>query len=394
MPTFDQTLNDAAWQAAGEGLTRVSPEAVRRALAAPRPGAGDIPTLLAPAADAFLEQIAQRARETTLRRFGRTVALYAPIYLSNHCANVCLYCGFNCNNTILRKTLSAAEAESEMARVREQGFDHLLLVSGDHPREIPFDYIRDAVARAHRRFASVSVEVYPMDLAQYTQLAQAGCDGLVLYQETYHVEQYLRMHPRGWKRDYAGRLRAIEAGAEAGMRSVGLGALLGLSDWRREGLCLARHAAHLMKRFWRTRIAFSFPRICPAAGGFQPPCPVTDRDLVHMMCALRIAFPDAEIVISTRERAELRDRLVQLGVATRFSAGSRTQPGGYRDEAGATGQFDVHDRRTPAEVAAVIAAAGYDPVWKDWDRTFLGGSTGVPSPAGRPRPATGFPRSV
>lgn len=352
-------------------MARVTPDQVQRVLDSDSIRPTDLVSLLAPAADSFLETMAQRAKSLTLRRFGRTVGLYVPLYVSNHCVNVCLYCGFNCNNDIRRKTLTIEEIETEMARLSGDGFDHLLLVSGDHPREVPVDYLAHAVRMAHKQFAAVSIEVYPLDSAGYRTLEAAGCDGLVLYQETYNTRQYAAMHPRGWKRDFNARLRALEAGAQAGLRSVGLGALLGLSDWRIEGTCLGLHAEHVMKKFWRTRIAFSFPRLCPAEGGFTPPYPVSDRDMIHMMCALRLAFPDAEIVVSTREPPELRDRIVQLGVATRFSAGSCTEPGGYSRPHDATGQFDVHDTRTPAEVAQVIGQAGYDPVWKDWDTAFL-----------------------
>lgn len=370
--TFADSLDETPWESLADPLAAATPEDVAAALHADAPRQDQLAALLSPAADLFLEQMAGRARDITLRRFGRAVVLYAPLYVSNYCLNACLYCGFNVGNKIVRRTLSPADIEKEMGRLGEAGFQHLLLVSGDHPGQAPLEYLADAVARAHDRFASVSVEVYPMDRAGYERLVSAGCDGLTIYQETYDRARYLDVHPRGWKRDFTGRLRAIEAGGEAGMRSLGLGSLLGLSDWRREAAMLGLHARHLMKRFWRCRIGFSFPRICAAAGGFTPPCPVADRDMVHMMCALRIAFPDAELVVSTRESAAMRDNLIRLGVATRFSAGSRTEPGGYSKAGSATGQFEVSDDRSPATVAAAIAAAGYDPVWKDWDRAFAG----------------------
>jgi len=371
MTDFSQQYDTGSWSALQARLDTVAPEQVHRVLQGEPATADDLPILLAPAADALLEPMAQRARALTLQRFGRAIALYVPLYLSNYCASSCLYCGFSRENRIQRRTLTADEVAAEMEALRAQGFEHLLLVCGDHPREVPIERLLEAVSLAHRRFASVSVEVYQMDAPRYRRLVEAGCDGLVLYQETYDPAQYARMHPAGLKSDFAARLRAIEAGADAGMRSIGLGALLGLSDWRREACALGLHAAWLMKHYWRARIAFSLPRLCPAAGGFATPLPVSDRDLVHMMLALRLVFPDAELVVSTREPGELRDHILRLGVATRFSAGSRTAPGGYVLGEAATGQFDVHDKRPAAEVAHAIAQAGYDPVWKDWDRAFL-----------------------
>ena len=368
---FAPTLTGETWSAAAGEFAAVTSADVDRVLEQDRQTPRDLPILLAPAADAALERMAQLARRLTLQRFGRVVVLYVPLYVSSKCVNSCRYCGFRHDNDIVRHTLSPAEIEREMEHIRTEGFEHLLLVSGEHPTEIPVEYLADVVARAHRRFSSVAIEVYPLDEPGYTKLVAAGCDSLALYQETYDPTQYREMHPAGPKSNFAARLNAVSAAAAAGMRSLGLGALLGLSDWRTEGIFLGRHASYLMKHYFRSRIGFSFPRLCPAAGDFEVPHPVSDRDFVHLMCALRLAFPDAELVTSTRESPAFRDNLIKLGVATRQSAGSCTVPGGYTSDREAEGQFQIHDSRSPAAVAEVIARAGYEPVWKDWDRTFL-----------------------
>jgi len=369
--SFADFVGPEAWKAAEKAVAATTEQEVRALLARGTWSPSDIAVLLSPAADPYLEELAQRARALTLQRFGKVVILYVPLYLSNFCINSCRYCGFRSDNPVRRRKLSAEERRREMQYLKELGFEHILLVSGEDPRALPPGELAQCVAEAHRLFASVSIELYPLPEEGYRSLVEKGCDGIALYQETYNCEQYSRMHPRGPKRDMRRRLESIEYAARAGMRSLGLGALLGLSPWRVEGVFLALHAAYLMKRYWKCRIAFSFPRLCPAAGGFKAPHPVSDRDLVHLMCALRLAFPDAELVLSTRERPDLRDNLITLGVATRYSAGSRTEVGGYTLEAQSESQFEIHDTRAPADIARVIATRGYDPVWKDWDRSFI-----------------------
>jgi len=369
--SFAEVVSCAAWESAQAALASVTEGEVRAVLSSSKVSPEDVYILLSPQADHFLEALARKARALTLQRFGRTVVLYVPLYLSSYCMNSCLYCGFRRENPVQRKKLSPEERRQEMLYLRDLGFQHILLVSGEDPRAFPLSELADCVSEAHRLFASVSIEVYPLAEEGYRELVRRGCDGIALYQETYNPEQYRRVHPRGPKRNMENRLNAIEYAARAGMRSLGLGALLGLSDWRVEGIFLALHASYLMKRYWRSRIAFSFPRLCPAEGGFRPPFPVSDRDLVHLMCALRLAFPDAELVVSTREPPELRDNLISLGVATRYSAGSRTEVGGYSLEGKSVCQFEIHDTRSPSNIARVIQSKGYDPVWKDWDFRFL-----------------------
>ncbi|MGH9126813.1 MAG: 2-iminoacetate synthase ThiH [Acidimicrobiales bacterium] len=325
--------------------------------------------LLSPAAADRLEALAQAAHATTVRRFGRTVRLYAPLYLSNECVSVCTYCGFSAGNDIRRRTLTLDELRAEGAALRGQGFRHLLLVAGEHARVVSKDYLVDCVGTLAPIAPQLSVEVQVWDTATYRRLVAAGCDGLTVFQETYDPDTYAAVHVLGKKRNYAWRLAAPDRGAEAGMRRLGIGALLGLHpDWRADAIAVAAHARALIGRWWRCEVTVALPRLRPAAGGYVPADPVDDREFVQLLCALRIALPDVGINLSTRESPALRDALVRLGVTT-MSAGSHTEPGGYADSSDAEPQFEIADTRTPAEVAAVLRAAGYEPVWKDWQRS-------------------------
>jgi 2-iminoacetate synthase len=216
---------------------------------------------------------------------------------------------------------------------------------------------------------SVSLEVQVWDTDTYRRLVEAGCEGLVVYQETYDRDTYGAVHRKGKKRNYDWRLGAPDRGAEAGMRRLGIAALLGLhADWRSDALAVAAHAHALVRRWWRSEVTVALPRLRPAAGDYQPADPVHDHDFVQLLCALRLFLPDVGITMSTREAPAFRDALVRLGV-THMSAGSHTEPGGYTGPSDAEPQFEVSDDRSPAEVAAALRAAGYDPVWKDWERT-------------------------
>lgn len=366
------------------------PAEVRAALAQdPRPLAG-FAALLSPAAAEFLPEMAHRAWALTLQRFGRVVRLFAPLYLSNECINNCRYCGFSRDNPIMRVTLSVEEVVREAAALRAQGFRNLLLVAGEHPRFVSGGYLRDCVAALHPDTPSLSLEVGPMDTAEYRPLVAAGAEGLVVYQETYDREVYARMHTSGPKRDFAWRLETPERAYAAGFRRLGIGALFGLADWRYEAVCVAAHATYLLRHCWKAFLTISLPRLRPCAGTFQPPAPMSDRELAQLLCALRLQFPDVGLVLSTREPAALRDGLVPLGI-TLMSAGSHTEPGGYTgagrarlhrtqrgrivelgasewaSDAVATEQFDIADERPAAAVAERLRQLGYEPVWKDWD---------------------------
>ncbi|TAL15964.1 2-iminoacetate synthase ThiH [bacterium] len=328
--------------------------------------------LISPAGGAYLEELAQRARRVTRERFGRVVRLYAPIYLSNECTNSCLYCGFARQNEVRRVTLTGEEAQKEGEFLWDEGFRDILLVSGESPKAVP----PEALARTSRllapRFPSISVEVYPMETEEYGLLGSSGVEGVTVYQETYDPEIYARVHPRGRKADYKRRISTPDRVGEARLRKVGIGALLGLGPWRVEAISLALHALWLEKAHWRTQVSISFPRIRSAAGHFNPPSPISDRELAQMALALRLLLPDVGLTLSTRETAKFRDGLAPL-CFTAISAGSRTEPGGYSKPGEAEEQFAVEDKRTPAEVSRMLLEAGLEPVFKDFDQTLITG---------------------
>jgi len=328
-------------------------------------------TLISPAAEAYLEEMAKQARALTLQRFGRTMGLYAPLYISNQCINQCLYCGFNCNSPAQRRRLSLEEARAEAEVIAAQGFTDLLLVSSEDPGFVTLDYLTELARSLRQRFSSLSIEIQQLSNAAYQDLFDAGVDGVTLYQETYDRATYRQYHRAGPKADYDRRLCAPDDAARAGMRRLGLGVLLGLADWRLETLALAEHGRHLMKRYWRSHISFSFPRLRPAndVHAAQFTHLVADRQLVQMILSLRLCFADSGLVLSTRESPALREHLLRLGI-TRMSAGSKTNPGGYACQDQAVEQFRVSDTRTAQQVAEMISAQGFDPVWKDWDAAF------------------------
>lgn len=332
----------------------------------------DLAALLSPRANARLAELAALAERITVRRFGRTVHLFAPLYLSNECLSTCTYCGFSRPLDIRRRTLTPAEVEREARYLVAAGFRHLLLVSAEHRRKVSPDYLELVLRRLHPFVPSLSLETEVWDLDTYRRLVAAGAEGVVIYQETYHPDWYRRWHLAGRKRHYEARLAGPEQAAAAGARRVGLGALFGLQpDWRWDAIALAAHARFLVRRWWRTEITVAFPRIRPSASGFAPLVELRPDELVQLVAASRLLLHDVGIVVSTREPAWLRDGLVGVGV-THMSAGSHTEPGGYGEPGAAEEQFSIDDTRSPAEVAAALRARGYDPVWKDWSPALAG----------------------
>jgi 2-iminoacetate synthase len=326
--------------------------------------------LISPAAENFLEQMAQIAHQLTLQRFGRTVRLYAPLYVSNFCVNDCVYCGFNKSHKFPRIRLTIEQAVAEADIIAKEGFKDLLLVSSEDKKFITVDYFTELASKLRPKFSSLSVEIYQMSSDEYAKLFAAGIEGVTLYQETYDRDVYRKYHPAGPKADYDERLIAADSMGQGGMREIGIGALLGLNDWRLETLALAEHAQYLMKRYWKSRVSFSFPRLRPAKDVDSERFNLlSDKNLVQMLLALRLCFADAGMTISTREPANLRDQLVKLGI-TRMSAGSKTNPGGYSSHTDSVGQFDINDSRSPAQIAAMLKSQGLEPVWKDWDSAF------------------------
>ncbi len=356
----------------------------------------DFAQLIAPAGAELLEPLCRRSQQITQQRFGKVIRLFAPLYLSNECINNCKYCGFSRDNAILRVTLSVAEVVREARALKEKGFRNVLLVAGEHPKFVSNGYLADCVRALHVEVPSISLEVGPMETAEYRPIVQAGADGLVVYQETYDREIYAEMHTAGPKRNFDWRLDTAERAYAAGFRRLGIGALFGLGEWRREAIAVAAHADYLLRNCWKSQLTISLPRLRPCAGEFEPLTHLSDRELTQLVCAFRLFLPDVGLVLSTREPAKLRDGLIPLGV-TLISAGSHTEPGGYtgagkekihHTERGrivelaagasewapsagratnATGQFEIADERSAEEMATLIRRLGYEPVWKDWD---------------------------
>ena len=353
-------LVDEAWTA--------TDDRVERALATPplERTLFDFAALLSPSAGTRLEALAQASRRLTLARFGRTMHMYAPLYLSNECLTTCVYCGFARELPIARKTLTPEETLAEARHLLRQGFRSILLLTGEHQKLTGVEFLEERIRVLAKEVPSIAIEVQVWSEDEYRRLAAAGCEAVVIYQETYHPETYAKVHLAGKKRHYEWRLLGPERAARAGMRRVGIGALLGLhDDWRYEAIAMAAHARFLMKHYWRTQVTVSVPRLRPSAAGYQPQNPIGDAELVQLICALRLTLPDAGIVISAREAPEFRDGLFQIGV-THTSAGSHSEPGGYTRPKEATEQFEVADLRSPAEVAARLRELGYEPVWEDW----------------------------
>jgi len=367
---FTELFEKYNWEEVKARILAADESDVRRSMNLERFEAEDTLPLFSPAAGNILEEMAGLSSRITRMRFGNTIQLYTPLYISNECSNSCLYCGFNRTNDIRRITLTPEQVEAEAEEIFNKGFRHVLLLTGEHRGAVPVEKLAEIGQRIHQRFASVSIEVYPMETDEYEIMAANGIDGLTIYQETYNRETYAVMHPAGKKSDFNYRLEGPDRGGKAGLRKIGIGALLGLADWRTEGFFTALHALYLAQTYWRTHIMVSFPRMREAPGGFNPPLIVDDRSLTQLLCAMRIILPDAGLVLSTREPAELRDNMFPLGV-TMMSAGSKTEPGGYTGMDAADEQFHIEDNRSPDEIARIIASKGFDPVWKDWDRDFL-----------------------
>jgi len=348
------------------------PADVRRALDRARRGLSleDFGALLSPAAVPFLEEMAQLSHELTVERFGRTMQLYAPLYLSNVCANVCTYCGFSAQNRIARKVLTEEEIIREAEALRLLGFDHVLLVTGESGR-VGSAYLARALRLLRPFFSSLAIEVQPLAEAEYSALAADGLSAVLVYQETYDPAVYPRHHLRGPKADLEFRLETPDRLGRAGLKKIGLGALFGLSDWRADAWFVGLHLRHLERQYWRTRYSLSLPRLRPHEGGDIAITPFTERDLVQAACAYRLLSHEAELSLSTRESEAFRNRAFRLGF-TAMSAGSRTNPGGYAVAPDSLEQFAIDDGRSPAEVAAFLRGEGYEPVWKDWDPTYDG----------------------
>lgn len=367
---FYDELKQYDWDATTAAIASKTSRDVVTALAKEHLTVDDFMALISPAAAPYLERMAQLSHRYTLERFGKTISMYIPLYVSNACTNACVYCGFNHANPLKRITLTLDQVKAECEAIRALGpFENLLIVSGEFPRLNGVDYLEQVLHVARPYFNNLTIEVMPMKERDYYRLTQSGLNGVVCFQETYHEAAYKTYHPRGMKSIFEWRVNGFDRMGMTGVHKIGMGVLIGLEDWRTDVTMMARHLQYLRRNYWRTRYSINFPRMCPAEGGYQPKVVMTDRELAQLTFAFRIFDHDVDISYSTRESPRFRANMMKLGV-TSMSAGSKTEPGGYVSTPDALEQFEVTDSRTPVEVAAEIRALGYEPVWKDWDRSF------------------------
>ncbi|CAM3490715.1 2-iminoacetate synthase ThiH [Sphingobacterium prati] len=371
MTDFKEILDQYSWEEIQTKIYGTSDQDVRRALNKEHLTLSDFIALISPAATPYLEQMAVKTQQVTQRRFGKTIQLYAPLYLSNECQNICTYCGFSMDNKIRRKTLNNTELLLEAMALKSMGVNHVLLVSGEANKTVEVNYFLQAIALLKPHFSQISIEVQPLDQAEYQLLQAAGVYAVLVYQETYHREVYKKYHPKGKKSNFDYRLDTPDRIGQAGIHKIGLGVLLGLEDWRVDSFFTAAHIAYLQKNYWQTRYSISFPRLRPAAGSVAPNFHLSDKHLLQLICAYRLWNENLEISISTRENESFRDHIIPIGVTT-MSAASKTNPGGYVVDPQALEQFEVSDERDMETIKNQIRKMGYSPVMKDWESTYSG----------------------
>lgn len=365
--TFYDTIARYDWESTRAQIYAKTAADVERALSHDRLTMDDFSALVSPAADIFLGDMAQKSHATTRRRFGNVVQLYAPLYLANMCQNHCVYCGFNCTNKIHRVILSPEEIHDEVRAIKQDPFQHILLVTGEAPRHSSVDYLANSMDIMQEYFQQISLEVQPLETDEYRRLLDHALHAVYVYQETYNRDRYSAYHLGGRKANYQYRLETPDRLCQAGVYKVGLGNLIGLEDWRTEAFFTALHLRYLESKYWRTKYSVAFPRLRPYVGedGFNPDHPATERNIMQLIAAYRLFSEDVELSVSTRESAEFRDKILPFGV-TVISAGSKTTPGGYAHPSRELEQWSTNDTRTPREVEAAVRAKGFDPVWKDW----------------------------
>jgi 2-iminoacetate synthase len=363
---FTTIFDRYGWETVKQSIYAKTPADVEKALGRSQRDLEDFKALISPAAAVYLEDMAQMSHRLTQKRFGKTIQLYIPLYLSNECQNICTYCGFSYENKIRRRTLAAGELLQEVAAIKEMGYEHVLLVSGEANQTVGVDYFVKALDIVRPHFAHISMEVQPLNEPDYGLLIQHGLNTVLVYQETYHREDYSLHHPKGKKSNFNYRLETPDRLGRAGIHKMGLGVLIGLEDWRADSWFTALHLRYLEQTYWRTKYSLSFPRLRPFSGGLPPKVDMSDRELIQLICAYRLLDEEVELSLSTRESPVFRDHAVRLGI-TALSAGSRTNPGGYAVDMGSLEQFEIHDDRSPAAVAEMIRGQGYAAVWKDWD---------------------------
>lgn len=367
---FSDEIKRYDWDDTTRAINSKTARDVEIALSKEHLNIDDFMALISPAAEPYIENMAQLSHKYTMERFGKTISMYIPLYVSNACSNYCVYCGFNHNNPMQRTTLTMEQVKAECEAIRRLGpFENLLIVSGEFPSINGVDYIEKVLQTARPYFNNLTIEVMPMKENDYYRLTQSGLNGVVCFQETYNGANYKKYHPKGMKSIYEWRLNGYDRMGAAGVHKIGMGVLIGLEDWRTDVTMLARHLQYLRRNYWRTRYSINFPRMCPSEGGYQPKVVMSDKELAQLTFAFRLFDHDVDISYSTRENPAFRANMMRLGV-TSMSAGSKTEPGGYATSPDALEQFEVSDDRTPLEVANEIRALGYEAVWKDWDKIF------------------------
>lgn len=367
---FSDEIKRYDWDDTTRAINSKTARDVEIALSKEHLNIDDFMALISPAAEPYIENMAQLSHKYSMERFGKTISMYIPLYVSNACSNYCVYCGFNHNNPMQRTTLTMEQVKAECEAIRRLGpFENLLIVSGEFPSVNGVDYIEKVLQTARPYFNNLTIEVMPMKENDYYRLTQSGLNGVVCFQETYNESNYKKYHPKGMKSIYEWRLNGYDRMGAAGVHKIGMGVLIGLEDWRTDVTMLARHLQYLRRNYWRTRYSINFPRMCPSEGGYQPKVVMSDKELAQLTFAFRLFDHDVDISYSTRENPTFRANMMRLGV-TSMSAGSKTEPGGYATSPDALEQFEVSDDRTPLEVANEIRALGYEAVWKDWDKIF------------------------
>ncbi len=318
----------------------------------------------APITDDMFEQMAIQAQKVSLKQFGKSISLYAPLYLANYCVNNCTYCGFKVKNNIQRSKLAKEDLFKEAMHIKSLGIKHLLILTGESRKDTPVEYIIECLDVIKEHFTSISIEIYSLEADEYCTLIEHGVDGMTMYQETYHRKTYDALHT-GPKKDFVYRLETPDRAATANIRTIGIGALLGLHSVYFDSFFTALHASYMMNTYTASEVSVSFPRIRPEVGGFVPHTVVDDTMLVRLVFAFRLFLPRIGITISTRENANFRDNMVSLGI-TRMSAGSKTEVGGYSLDEKTEGQFDISDDRSVEQISQMIYSKGYQPIYTDW----------------------------
>lgn len=364
--SFIDTFGQYNWDVELKSIFSKTTSDVEQALVKSKRSLEDFKALISPAAKPFLEEMAHMSSALTKKRFGNTIQMYAPMYLSNECQNICTYCGFSLTNKIPRRTLTDEEILKEVTFLKNKGYDHILLVTGEANKTVGVNYINNAIKLIRSQFSNITIEVQPLDQNEYELLIENGLYAVLVYQETYHKEEYKKHHPKGKKSNFKYRLETPDRLGKAGVHKIGLGALFGLEDWRADSFFTALHLKYLQKTYWKTKYSISFPRLRPHSGGLEPKVEMTDADLVQLICAFRLLDEDVELSMSTRESEVFRNNIVNLG-ATSISAESKTNPGGYSVEPQSLEQFEISDERSTEEIVLMLKEKGLEVVWKDWE---------------------------